>query len=132
LFDEVLIPKGVQKELFAKESEFFSSLKILRVDKPKNANLVKALRLIVDEGEAEAIALSMELKLPLLIDDLKGRKLAEKLGLRFIGSLGLLKVAKKKGIIKEVKPFVQKFVEEGYYLDEKLIRRFLESVGEKW
>ncbi len=85
LFDSVLIPKSVQKELFKKEKEFFSSLKTLKVTEPKDFNLVKALRLIVDEGEAEAIALAMELNLPLLIDNRKGRKVAEKLGLKFIG-----------------------------------------------
>lgn len=57
----------------------------MKVTEPKDFNLVKALRLIVDEGEAEAIALAMELNLPLLIDNRKGRKVAEKLGLKFIG-----------------------------------------------
>ena len=131
LFDSVLIPKSVQKELFKKEKEFFSSLKTLKVTEPKDFNLVKVLRLIVDEGEAEAIALAMELNLPLLIDDRKGRRVAKKLGLKFIGSLGLLKIAKEREIISEVKPFIQKFLDKGYYLDEKLVRRFLESVGEK-
>ena len=131
LFDSVLIPKSVQKESFKKEKEFFSSLKTLKVTEPKDFNLVKVLRLIVDEGEAEAIALAMELNLPLLIDDRKGRRVAKKLGLKFIGSLGLLKIAKEREIISEVKPFIQKFLDKGYYLDEKLVRRFLESVGEK-
>ena len=131
LFDKVLIPKSVQKELFKKEKEFFSSLKILSVADPNDLNLVKALKLIVDEGEAEAIALALELNLPILIDDRKGRRIAEKLGLKFIGSLGLLKIAKERGIIAEVKPFIQKFLNKGYYLDERLIKRFLESLGEK-
>jgi len=131
LFDSVLTSKSIQKELFRKEKEFFSSLKTLKVTEPKNFDLVKALKLIVDEGEAETIALAMELNLPLLIDDRKGRRLAEKLGLKFIGSLGLLKIAKEREIIFEVKPLIQNFLKKGYYLDEKLVRLFLESVGEK-
>ena len=125
-----MIPKSVQSELFKKESEFFSSLEILRVTEPKDFNLVKALKLIVDEGEAEAIALAMKLNLPILIDDRKGRRVAEKLGLNIIGSLGLLKIAKERGIISEVKPFIQKFLNGGYYIDERLIKRFLENLGE--
>lgn len=69
------------------------------------------MKLIVDKREADAIALALELDLPILIDDLKGRKVAEKLGLKFIGSLGLLKIAKNRGIILEVKPFIQKFLD---------------------
>ncbi len=110
LFDSILIPKSVQKELFRREKDFFSSLKILELTELKRGNLVKALKLIVDEGEAEAITLAMELNLPLLIDDRKGRRVAERLGLKFIGSLGLLKIAKERGIIAEVKPFIQKFL----------------------
>jgi len=72
----------------------------------------------------------LKLNLPLLIDDLKGRRVAEKLGLKFIGSLGLLKIARDRKIITEVKPFVQKFLKNGYYLDERLVMRFLESLGE--
>jgi len=130
LFDSVLIPKSVQRELFKKEKEFFSSFKILRFTEPEDYNLAKALKLIVDEGEAEVVALALELNLPVLIDDIKGRRIAEKLGLKFIGSLGLLKIAKKRGIVSEVKPFIQKFLDRGYYFDEKLVRRFLEDVGE--
>jgi predicted nucleic acid-binding protein len=88
------------------------------------------LSLIVDEGEAEAMALSLELGLPLLIDDQKGRKVAEKLGLKYIGTLGLLKIAKKKGIISTVKPFIDSFINCGYYLDKKLVEKFLKDLGE--
>jgi len=117
--------------VFRREKDFFSSLKILELTELKRGNLVKALKLIVDEGEAEAITLAMELNLPLLIDDRKGRRVAERLGLKFIGSLGLLKIAKERGIIAEVKPFIQKFLNKGYYLDERLIRQFLGDLGEK-
>ncbi len=130
LLDSVSIPKSVQKELLKKEKELFSSLEVLRLVEPSDENLVKSLKLSVDEGEAEAIALALEFNLPLLIDDRKGRRIAEKLGLKFIGSLGLLKIAKEREIIDEVKPFIQKFLDKGYYLDERLIRQFLESLGE--
>ena len=38
LFECVLIPKNVKKELFKKERDFFEKLKILKVAKPKNIN----------------------------------------------------------------------------------------------
>lgn len=50
----------------------------------------------VDAGEASAIALALEMELPLLIlDDLKGRKLASSLNLRYTGTLGVLVTAKQ-------------------------------------
>lgn len=58
---------------------------------PKNDKYVIVLTAIVDPGEASAIALSLECDDPLLIvDDLKARKLAERLGLTFTGTLGIL------------------------------------------
>ena len=49
----------------------------------------------VDYGEASAIALAKELDNPLLLsDDLKARKLAGKLNLRFTGTLGVIAKAK--------------------------------------
>ena len=130
LFDSVLVPHSVQDELFKKERKYFSRVKFLRVEGVKDEHLVKALALTVDRGEAEAIALSIEKNLMLLIDDLKGRKVAERMGVKYIGTLGLLKIAKNKGIIDEIRPHILKLLESGYYLDRKLIEKFLAHVGE--
>ena len=53
------------------------------------------------------------------------------MGIRYIGTLGLLKAAKNKGTIGETKPYILNFMKSGYYLDEVLVKKFLESVGEK-
>ena len=60
---------------------------------------------ILDIGEASAIALALEFEgCTLILDDLKGRKEAERLGLRFTGTLGVLFKAKQLGVIPELKP----------------------------
>ena len=128
----MLISVSVQRELFKKEEKFFSSLQILQAVSVKDDNLCRALELVVDEGEAEVMALAMKLNLPVLIDDLKGRRVAEKLGLKIIGCLGLLKIARDRKIITEAKPFIKNFINNGYYIDEVLVKRFLDSLGEKW
>lgn len=130
LFDEVIITSKIREELYRKEKEFFEKARFVKVVEGNNQNLVNALSVIVDEGEAEAIALALEGRLPLLIDDLKGRKLSESLGMKYIGTLGLLKIAKNKGIIDEIRPIIEKFLEDGYYLDTGLIEKFLEKSGE--
>ncbi len=60
MFDLVLIPPFVQDELFKKERDYFSRMEFLKVEGVKDEHLVKALTLVVDRGEAEAIALSVE------------------------------------------------------------------------
>jgi len=49
------------------------------------------LELQLDKGEASAIALALEIQdSTLILDDFKARKVAEKLGLKITGTLGLM------------------------------------------
>lgn len=85
----------------------------------------------VDNGEASAIALAMEIDSPLLIlDDLKGRKLAAQLNLRFTGTLGVLILAKQKGIIALLKPYFDKIEATDFRVPGDLIQRILKELGE--
>jgi predicted nucleic acid-binding protein len=77
LFNEVIIADKVRGELYRKEKGFFEKVKFIKTVEVRNRDLVRVLAAIVDEGEAEAIALALEKKHPSLIDDLKGRRLAE-------------------------------------------------------
>ncbi len=59
-------------------------------------------------GEAEAIALALEMKAEyLLIDEREGRTLARQLGLRITGVLGVLLRAKRRGQIEAIKPEIE-------------------------
>ena len=55
-------------------------------------------------GEASAIALAAESQQPslLIIDDMKDRKLAQKLNLTITGTLGLILAAKREGILPQI------------------------------
>jgi uncharacterized protein len=67
----------------------------------------------IDKGEAEAIALSVELDADfLLIDEQKGRQVAERLGIKITGIIGVLIQAKQKKIIPKVKPFMERLRNE--------------------
>ena len=79
-----------------------------------------------------AFSLAKELKEALLIiDELKGRKVAKELGITISGSLGVLLAAKNKGIISSVKSFFQKISETDFRLSEELIRRVLQFAKEE-
>lgn len=65
----------------------------------RNEALVRQLRTTLDDGESEAIALAQELNARLLIiDEYKGRQVAEKMSIRIIGVLGILVEAKRRGL----------------------------------
>src|SRR5690554_4511394 len=79
------------------------------ISSPENSHYQQILEMDLDEGESSAIALSLEMKNPVLIlDELKGRKVAEKLNLRYSGTFGLILKAKQIGLIKSVKPILEK------------------------
>ena len=85
----------------------------------------------VDIGEASAIALAMELPSPLLIlDDLKGRKLAAQLNLKYTGTLGLLILAKQDKIIPLLKPYFDKIKTTDFRIAPDLLQRIMEQLGE--
>jgi uncharacterized protein len=63
------------------------------------------LLILVGRGEAEAISLAQrEPDGVLLMDDLRARKLAHRLGLRRMGTVALLAEAKREGLIPQLKP----------------------------
>jgi len=125
-----MVPPSVMRELSVKEEDYFQGLSFLMVEEPHDRRLVTVLKTIVDEGEAEAITLALEKGSLLIVDDLKGRKLARRLGLGIIGTLGILKTMKLRGVIREVKPFVEKLRESGFYISSNLIDKLLSDVGE--
>ena len=85
----------------------------------------------VDNGEASAIALAMELDSALLIlDDLKGRKLALQLNLQFTGTLGVLISAKQCGAIPLLRPYFEKVEATNFRIPSSLLQRILEELGE--
>lgn len=85
----------------------------------------------VDKGEASAIALALEMTdCLLIIDDLKGRKLARRLGLTITGTLGVLIQAKQNGYISMLKPLLDKAQHTDFRLSEQLVQETLKEVGE--
>ena len=92
---------------------------------------VRLLLPTLDRGEAEVIALGLEQRARLvLIDELIGRKVAESLGLRISGSVGILIRAKQLGEIAAVKPLLDQMVRKGMYYSRRFLDAVLRQVGE--
>lgn len=124
LFEPVMVPPKVQEE-------FGKAIDWLAVIAPKNTVLVQVLSTIVDEGEAEAIALAKELNCLLILDDRKARRWAKFFGLRIIGTAGLLVRAKRQGIVEEVKPILEALKQSNFRLHPSLEREVLQLAGEE-
>jgi len=132
IYRDVLVPEAVKRELIRKPEGIgiFNNNPWIKVVKATNRESVRILNLIVDEGEAEAIALALELGSLILIDERKGRNCARNLNIEIRGTLGLFLEAKKKGIVKNVTECIDKLKDAGYFLDNDLIETVLIKSGE--
>ncbi len=91
----------------------------------------EVLRWGLDPGEAQAISQALETKAKgAILDDLAGRRCAQALGLRVIGTLGLIARAKRVGVIAEAAPVIAAVRDAGLYLSDELVRDVLKELGE--
>ena len=65
-----------------------------------------------------------------LIDDWKARQMAELLGLKVIGSLGVLLIAKNIGLISSVKPLLDNMIIAGFYISNTFYKKILKLAKE--
>ncbi|WP_121352424.1 DUF3368 domain-containing protein [Flavisolibacter nicotianae] len=103
----------------------------IRIEEPQDKKNQKILETSLDKGEASAIALAMEqADCLLIIDELKGRRLAKQLGLKITGTLGILVEAKLSGHITSVRPMLNKIKQTNFRLSEQLESAVLKNAGE--
>jgi hypothetical protein len=137
LFGTVFVPDAVWEELAAigadpRAANLNPPLPGVALRSLKDRALVNALVREVDPGEAEAIALAVEMRADLmLLDDRLARRAALRLGLRVGGLLGLLVDAKGKGILPEVRPVLDELIAKaGFWVGSSLYARVLSEAGE--
>lgn len=123
LFDPFLVPPAVAGECGVKGTW-------LHIEIPQNQPILRMLKSVVDEGEAEAIALSIDKGYRLILDDRKARLWATRLDVAVIGTMGILILAKRNNIIPEIKPLINALEEANFFLSEALKREALHLVGE--
>ncbi len=89
----------------------------------------KILLLNVDEGEASAMALYLEQTKDalLVIDERKGRIIAQDLGIKIIGTIGIIIKAKEKGIITNLSEIIERLEQTDFRLSPKLKQQLLEK-----
>ena len=82
-------------------------------------------------GETQVIASAQALGADrVVIDDMAARRCARVMGLRVIGTLGIIGRAKSEGLIKLAGPIIERLREAGLYISDDLVQRLLREVGE--
>jgi predicted nucleic acid-binding protein len=129
LFGEVVVPRAVETELLRSHPDLPPWLRVRSVQNSAKAVLYARS---VDQGEAEAIALAEELHADhLLIDERKGRRLAQQQGVPVLGLLGVVLLAKRASLIPSARKLLEQLDDQaGIYLAAELKESALKTVGE--
>ena len=132
IYQTVIIPDVVARELAAASNPLIPAILQSGWIQPQpltNSELANQLQQErgLDAGEANAIALALELQADdLLIDERLGRQEALRLGLSIIGILGILLVAKQRSLIPQVQPVMDTLISQaGFRVSPQLYQRVL-------
>lgn len=138
LYGAVRVPPAVHAEL-ALHSGYPGATSLARafdagwmtVQALSDRILATKLALLLDAGEAEAIALATRPDTRfLLIDESRGRRVARAHDVSVVGIAGLLLVAKSRGMLPAVGPVLDEMSRAGYFLSPRLVSEVLAQAGE--
>ena len=91
--------------------------------------MVEKLHEVLGLGEAEAITFAYEKDCIVAIDDRVARKKANSLGLKVIGTIGILIMAKNRGLINNRK-FLEAIIslrQRGFHISEKIFKKLIDQ-----
>lgn len=93
-----------------------------------------AVRVLLDEpdqGEAETIVLALELGADwVVMDERKGRRKLEQLGIPKVGTLGVLLKARQAGMIPMLRPEISRLRASGFSVSDSVVGSILTAAGE--
>lgn len=120
VFNELQIDSGKPGAIVLRAAIEDGWLSVLQVDASRS-HLIDELKLLVDEGEAQAIILSEQVENRfLLIDERTGRAVAKRRGVKIAGVGAVLIMAKNAGFISSVTDTVQDLAGSGYRMSVDL------------
>jgi predicted nucleic acid-binding protein len=86
-----------------------------------------------DLGAGETAVISWAAQNPgceAILDDRAARRCAEVMRVQVTGTLGVLLLAKKRGLLRHARPWIEQLMKVGAHLDGKLVDHALRLVGE--
>jgi uncharacterized protein len=137
LFGKITIPTAVYQEavVFGREQggarQEVSNANWIEVVSVRDQLAVDVLLDELDRGEAETIVLARELNATwVLMDEKKGRRKLDEMGLTKVGTVGLLLKAKQIGYLDQLQPYLEQLRREGFSISQTVINNVLRQAGE--
>lgn len=137
LFGEIVIPQAVYDEAVVKGREEgdakreVSTATWIITTHVQDRLAVEVLLDEMDFGEAETIVLAREISADwVLMDEKKGRRKLTELGLKKIGTLGILLRAKRAGFVSAIRPDIEQLRERGFSISQDVVDAVLHQANE--
>jgi len=130
MFNNIVVPDLVFKEVMNKESRELKWDK--RIYKIADVTITPQVA-SWDLGNGESSVLSFALSNKeywAIIDDREARRCAISLGCHYTGTVGIIVLAKKKGIITSVRDSMEKLRNAGLWLSETFVNEVCKKAGE--
>lgn len=135
LFAEILVPQGVWDEVLAGGAEDLAAQRLPQADWAKVVALDGVIPAVaawdLGKGESEVLSLAAEKQdYVAIVDDRAARRCGASLGIRTLGTGGLLVLAKRRGLISEVSSGLQALQDAGLWMSGSLVDLLKEQAGE--
>ncbi|HEY6345574.1 MAG TPA: DUF3368 domain-containing protein [Bryobacteraceae bacterium] len=128
LHTRVLVPPEVEREVRPTLPNLPAWIGVKALSRPPEPRVVSTT---IGPGECEVISLGLEVNAErVILDDQPARRLAARLGLRVIGTLGLLLAAKDRGFVTRIKPELERLRDVQFFMDQDLYDRVIGQAGE--
>ncbi len=133
LFGKIHIPESVYQEIKTRKGYGFDEVEAnyFEINPVEDQLLSTFLTVDLDRGERDAILLAKLLPADLLLmDERLGYKIARWQSITAMGTLGILRLAKQKGLIQAIKPLFDRMIQNGRWYSPRVYEEFLKDVGE--
>ncbi len=133
--DQMIIPNAVEQEILDGSDDDLAKHWITTTGQQWVQDIGTVVPLVAawDLGAGESAVLSWSYRHPeyqSVVDDLAARKFAKAFGIPLYGTIGVIVVAKKMGIIPSVRPLLKRLIDVDFRIDDRLYQTALRLVGE--
>jgi len=135
IYGKILIPRAVAEEILAMGPHDVSAAALtnchLSEIVPSPPIPASIRRWGLGPGESSVLALVLpNPQMIVIMDDLAGRRCADAKGLKTRGTLGIVLLARKRGLIRSARATMEELIRSGLYLSQPVLDEALRRVGE--